>query len=134
MLEGFKHMFGGDESKEAETPVKPAHHYDDADRFTTGRTAEGVTDDISTVQESGAIRFDRIKVGIAEVLTEAGIPPQDALGRQDFFAEKLVEKNILSAEDIRFPGILEEIVKAAREVSLEGIQNVGRSKNWEKRA
>lgn len=80
-------------------------------------------------------RYADIKAGIKAMMNEGtGFSFQDMLGRQDFFVEKLIEKKILSLRDIGIPGIMGDIVKAAREVSLEGIANVGRSKNWKKSA
>ncbi|GMU73959.1 MAG: hypothetical protein AMXMBFR44_1580 [Candidatus Campbellbacteria bacterium] len=111
---------------------------DKEDKGEKGRTAEGVTGDISTPQEkmSGEEeRFAGIKEGIEAIMAEGpGFSYNDMLGRQDFFAEKLVERGVLTEKDLQFAGITEHIKKAAREVAAEGIENVGRDENWKKTA
>ena len=135
---GIPKMFGGGDKE----PVKASvpEHYSDADRPKTGVEATGVTQDTATVQETQRApeqRYTDIKAGIEAIMftdNGPGFSVQDMLGRQDFFAEKLVENKVLSPQDIGFEGIMEDIVKAAREVSLEGINNVGRAKNWKQSA
>lgn len=105
-------------------------------RSDEGITAKDAVPEIATPQEpikNEGERFGRIKAGIEKIMEDGpGFSTQDMLGRQDFFAEKLVEEKILSPQDIGFPGIVHEIVKAVREVSKKGLENVGRDPNWKK--
>ncbi len=105
-------------------------------RSDEGITAKDVVPEIATPQEpvrAEGERFGRIKAGIEKIMEDGpGFSVQDMLGRQDFFAEKLVENKILSPQDIGFPGIMNEIVEAAREVSKGGVESVGRDPNWKK--
>lgn len=111
------------------------------DKGEMGRTAEGATGDISTPQgqegqeRSLHERFADIKKGIEAIMAkDPGFSYGDMLGREGFLAGELVEEGILRAQDIEFEGTMQDIKKAARMVSIEGLENAGRDKGFKKTA
>ena len=113
-FEGFFHKEAKDESLEASV--------------NTGRMAEGITEDISKGQEqveSGEMRYAKILEGVATIMDEAEIPAEDAMGREDFFMEKLQEMGAITANDMSFASTLDAVKQAVRTVARKRLDKKG---------
>jgi hypothetical protein len=101
-FESFKHLFGHDEDAQKKKVVP----------------------EISTPQErmrADDERFRKIRDGVEHIMDEENIPAEDAMGREDFFIEKLSAAGDIAPADASFIGTVDAVRQAVREVAKERI-------------